>query len=137
MASSKWTDRRITLKTYLSALQHKKDYHITNLDTALTALSKIGVLYKKLAHDNKKALLRLLVEKIIVDSAGMICHVELLAPFAYLNRVAKSENAKREDQCVMEKTKTHLSVGQCSECISSGVPGGIRTPGLLFRRQPL
>jgi hypothetical protein len=79
---------------------------------------------------------RLVVEKVIVNRQGNILHLELLPPFAYLKR--EKQGVLRENIVVSgEKTKTSKVTGQSSDRVLLGVPGGIRTPDLLFRRQPL
>jgi hypothetical protein len=81
---AEWQDRRRTLQTNLHMLDQQSDHHVTNLDSALTIISRIGVYHERLTRQHQKGLLRLMVKRIVVDVAGLICGVELQSPFAYL-----------------------------------------------------
>ena len=131
-----WQDRRQTLRYNLEALERQHEYHIDNLDAALTIISRIGVLYHQLDHKSQKRLLREMIERIIVDVEGAIIRIDLLPPFAYLHDLScRTQLAAGDDA---KKTKTSpLMAGSCSTPGLLGVPGGIRTHGLLFRRQAL
>lgn len=131
-----WQDRRQTLHKKLDGLARKREYHIDNLDAALHIIKKLGILYNKLERNDQKRLLRQIVEKIIVNADGKIIRMDLQPPFEYLKRV-KQRIQMNENGDSSEKTKTSINAGQCSDRVPLGVPAGIRTPDLLFRRQPL
>jgi DNA invertase Pin-like site-specific DNA recombinase len=130
-----WQDRRQTLRNSLEVLEREQEYHIDNLDAALHIISRIGVLYHQLDRKQQKKLLRELFERIVVDVEGTIVRIDLLSPFAYLHDLSCRTQQAAEDEA--EKTKTSVNAGLCSTPVPFGVPGGIRTRGLLFRRQAL
>jgi hypothetical protein len=84
-----WQDRRRTIQMNLEALQQKRDYHIANLDAALTIIAKVGILYNKLERSDQKDLLRQMVERVVVNPERIIIRLELLPPFSYLRHVTE------------------------------------------------
>ncbi|MDX1992565.1 MAG: hypothetical protein SF029_09250 [bacterium] len=114
-----WQDRRRTLQIKLEALQQKREYHIANLDAALTIIAKVGILYDNLERSDQKELLRQMVERVVVNPEGMIVRLELLPPFSYLRHV--TERVQNNGGSAVEgKTKTSTQAGQCSDYIQSG-----------------
>ncbi len=99
---AEWQDRRHSLRHALKSIQMQNEIHIANLDTALTIISKVGILYRKLDRDSQKKLLREMVSRVIVCPEGTIQQMELLPLFAYLkevtNRVWKGNEDKNKDQ---------------------------------------
>lgn len=82
---------------------------------------QLSQLYGRLSLDEQQSLLSLLVEKVIVDTTGMILRLELHPPFAYL---ANKYDAlkKRLSNLSENATHTYIEVGgvseeQCSEYI--------------------
>ena len=73
-----------------------------------------------------------LVDKIVVDRAGNIIRMDLLAPFAYLKRL--TDRAKREANSEgitrNENSGVAAAVPDCSDCTASGGPEETRTPDL-------
>jgi DNA invertase Pin-like site-specific DNA recombinase len=69
---AEWQDRRRTIQMNLEALQQKREYHIANLDAALTIIAKVGILYNKLERSDQKELLRQMIERVVVNPEGMI-----------------------------------------------------------------
>jgi DNA invertase Pin-like site-specific DNA recombinase len=130
-----WQDRRQILRNSLEVLEREQEYHIDNLDAALRIISRIGVLYQQLDRKQQKKLLREIIERIVVNAEGAIIRIDLLSPFAYLHDLSRRTQQAAEDEA--EKTKTSVDAGSCSTPVPLGVPGGIRTHGLLFRRQAL
>jgi hypothetical protein len=113
-----WQNRRRTLQIKLEALQQKREYHIANLDAALTIIAKVGILYDKLERSDQKELLRQMV-----NPEGMIVRLELLPPFSYLWHV--TERVQNSGGSAVEgKTKTSTHAGQCSDYVQSGDPNG-------------
>jgi hypothetical protein len=98
-----WQDRRRTLQLNLEALQQKREYHIANLDAALTIIAKVGILYGKLERSDQKDLLRQMIERVVVNPEGMIVRLELLPPFSYLRHVTERVQ-KRGGSAVEGKT---------------------------------
>ena len=131
-----WQDRRQTLRYNLEALERQHEYHIDNLDAALHIISRIGVLYQQLDRKSQKKLLREMIERIVVDVEGTIIRIDLLPPFAYLHDLSCRTQAAAESEANQTKTSPVMA-GSCSALLPLGVPGGIRTHGLLFRRQAL
>lgn len=131
-----WQDRRRTIQINLEALQQKRDYHIANLDAALTIIAKVGILYNKLERSDQKDLLRQMVERVVVNPEGMIIRLELLPPFSYLRHV--TERVQNSGGSAVEgKTKTSAVAGQCSDYVQSDDPGKIRTYDTPLKRRVL
>jgi len=61
-------------------------------------------LYGRLSLDEQQSLLSLLIEKVIVDTAGMILKLELHPPFAYL---ANQVDALKKRLSKLSKNATH------------------------------
>lgn len=80
---AEWQDRRCKLRQSLETVQQEQEFHISNLDTALAIIAKIGVLYNSLERSDQKELLRQVVERVIVNAEGIV-KLELRTPFAYL-----------------------------------------------------
>jgi DNA invertase Pin-like site-specific DNA recombinase len=99
-----WEDRRRKLVHTLKSLDAQYDHHVINLEIALQIISKVGILYNRLDRGEKKELLRLMVERVIVNTEGKI-RLELRAPFAYLNethqkvRGGENKNASVTGAC--------------------------------------
>ncbi|MEP6987219.1 MAG: hypothetical protein ABI970_16550, partial [Chloroflexota bacterium] len=93
----------------------KQDYHINNLDVALRIIAKVGLLYNSLERSDQKDLLRLMVEKVVVDFEGKV-RLELRAPFAYLHKI--SERILHQSEIDLDQMKTsEVSAGLCSDWI--------------------
>lgn len=131
---SEWQDRRRILQVNLKALQQKRAFHINNLDTALTIIAKVGILYGKLERSDQKDLLRQMVERVVVNPEGTIVRLELLPPFSYLRHVTKRVQSNGVGGAIQGKTKTSARAGQCSDYVLSGEPGRIRTYDQEFKR---
>lgn len=130
---TEWQDRRRSLRHALESIETQNDIHVGNLDTALTIISKVGILYSKLERDSQKKLLREMVNRVVVCPEGTILRMELLPPFAYLKKVTDRVRYGSED--VEKKTKTSTLAGQCSSLISLGEHGRIRTCNQLIKSQ--
>ena len=114
-------------------MELRQDVHIDNLDAALTVIGKVGILFNELERNTQQELLCEIVERVIVDRDGKLRRLELLPPFAYLHEVANRVTKGNSQKTKMSRKKAH----QCSDYISACVPGEIRTPGPLLRRQML
>ena len=77
-----------------------------------------------------------MIERVVVNPEGVSIRLELMPPFSYLHHVTQrvQNGGKR---VVGEKTNASTKAGECSDYVPSGVPGGIRTPDFLLRRQEL
>ena len=73
----------------LVTLKQKREYHIANLDAALTVVTKVGLLYNKLERSDQKDLLRQMIERVVVNPEGMLTRLELMPPFSYLRHVTQ------------------------------------------------
>ena len=121
-----WQDWRRSLIVSLEALNNKQEYHINNLNDALTLIAKVGILYEQLERSDQKELLRQMVKRVVVNSEGIIIRLELRPPFSYLHQI--SQRVQYSDGSVgAEKTKTSTKAGQCSDYIQLCEAGGIRT----------
>jgi DNA invertase Pin-like site-specific DNA recombinase len=121
-----WQDRRRTLLFNLEVMEQKHDYYIANLDAALKIIAKVGILYRKLERGEQKDLLRQMIERVVVNPEGQIKRLELLPPFAYLQKVTKRVK-KGGGKTVKGKTKTSAAAGSCSDWVSGGGPEETRT----------
>ncbi|MDX1993605.1 MAG: hypothetical protein SF029_14550, partial [bacterium] len=119
-----WQDRRRAIRERLEGLEHKIDTHIEHLDQALTIVAKVGVLFEEMARSEQKALLREMVERVIIDPDGTVLRLELLPPFAYLHRLTQQVKGKHNGRTT--KTSSAGSAGSCSMVVSSGGPEGRR-----------
>ena len=129
-----WQDRRRNIQNNLEALQIKSEYHISNLDDALTIISKVGILYSKLDQNDQKELLSQMIERVIVNPEGMIIQLELRPPFSYLHRLNERVQTSNGG-AVRGKTKTSAMSGQCSDYVLLGEHGRIRTCNQLIKSQ--
>jgi hypothetical protein len=115
---SDWQERRTAIRQKIALLGQTKEIVIANLDDALQIFTQLSQLYGKLSSDEQQALLSLLVEKVIVDSTGMILRLELHPPSAYL---ANKYDALKKRLSNLSKNATHdvggVSEEQCSEYI--------------------
>ena len=99
-----WQDRRRTLRESRDGLLLKIDTHIAPLDQALTIISKVCVLFESMERSEQKALLREMVERVVVDSEGRVLRLELLPPFSYLRWLTQQIRGKRSRSGVKTKT---------------------------------
>jgi hypothetical protein len=74
-----------------------------------------------------------LISKIGDERQWRYDEIDSLYPFAHLHDLRTQAAAESE----ANQTKTSAEAGPCSDRLPLGVPGGIRTHGLLFRRQAL
>lgn len=127
---AEWQDRRRTLQINLEALQKKREYHIANLDAALTIIAKVGILYSKLERSDQKDLLRQMVERVVVNPEGKIIRLELLPPFSYLRHV--TERVQNSGGAVEGKQNASTKAGICSDYVQSGDPSRTQLEHHLF-----
>jgi len=118
-----WQDRRRTLRHSLDGVAQQVDTHIAHLDQALTVISKVGVLFETMERSAQKALLREMVERVVVDPEGHVIRLELLPPFSYLHRLTGQYKGSKRGT---GKTKTSKvsPTGLSSNDLSSGGPEG-------------
>ncbi len=62
-----WQDRRRLLQSSLDAMDRQYEHHIVNLDSALEIITRVGLLYNSLTRGDQKELLRLMVERVVVN----------------------------------------------------------------------
>ena len=112
-----WQDRRNQLRRSLNALQERQQTHIENLDMALQVISNVGIVYNELSRDDKRELLRQMIERVIVDSSGN-AKLKLRTPFTYLYDISDQiRSINEESKSSRENTKTVISDGLGeSEC---------------------
>ena len=111
---AEWQDRRRTLRSNIESMDVQQDYHVNNLDAALKIIAKVGLLYNSLERSDQKELLRLMVEKVVVDPEGKV-RLELRPPFAYLQEI--SERVRCQGEAGADKTKASEYAGSCSDWI--------------------
>ncbi|MBE2270743.1 MAG: recombinase family protein, partial [Anaerolinea sp.] len=98
-----WQDRRRIVRESLDGVSQQVDTHIAHLDQALTLISKVGVLFGAMERSTQKALLRDMVERVIVDRQGDVIQLVLLPPFSYLRQLTQHVRSSTRDA---GKTKT-------------------------------
>ena len=113
---AEWQDRRRTLRSNIESMDVQQDYHVNNLDVALKIIAKVGLLYNSLERSDKKELLRLMVEKVVVDFEGKV-RLELRPAFAYLHEI--SERVRCKGEVGADKTKASECAGSCSDWIGN------------------
>jgi DNA invertase Pin-like site-specific DNA recombinase len=113
---AEWQDRRRTLRANLELMDLQHDHHVSNLDTALKIIAQVGLLYNGLKRSDQQELLRLMVEKVVVDQTGKV-RLELRSPFAYLHRVSKQVHKKSAVGRKKTKTGVVSSAGLCSDYV--------------------
>ena len=121
-----WQDKPHTIQQSLQAVNRQQEAHIENLDVALTIIAKIGTLYNNLERSSQRELLREMVEKVIVDRDGKVLRIDLLPPFAYLQRVIDKVKGEWSSEG-SQKTKNGKNVvgeQNCSDCTALGGPEG-------------
>ena len=116
--------------------QERQQTHIENLDMALQVISNVGIVYNGLSRDDKRELLRQMVERVIIDSAGNV-KLELRTPFAYLHDISDQlRNFGEEFENTPTNTKTVASDGlsdpECSTQVLSCGEDRIRTCGSFY-----
>lgn len=126
-----WQDRRNQLRRSLSALQERQQTHIENLDMALQVISNVGIVYNELCQDDKRELLRHMVERVIVDSSGN-AKLKLCTPFTYLYDIFDQIHSINEEfKSSQENTKNVRNDGlgetKCSTQVLSIWETWIRT----------
>ena len=83
-----WNDQRAKLRAAIESAEVEKEQHIDNLQAAVNLLANLGILYDRLAKQERKLLLKQMVKKIVINLEGMIIRVELHTPFTYLRNLA-------------------------------------------------
>lgn len=124
---AEWQDRRDNLQRNLATIGLEQQANIQNLDDALAWIAKLAILYETQSCENQHELLRLIVERVVVDHDGNVIEVTLRPPFAYIQSIrervkngkTQSENAKRADHSASPHTET-----QCSNQVSFVDPNG-------------
>lgn len=130
---SEWQDRRQRIQNTIATLQQDQHVHFDNLDNALAIIAKISILYSKLEFCDKKELLQLIFERIIVNSSGEIIQVELLPPFAYLMNI--SSKISEDTKALLSQTNEVCTSKNCSTQIQLSDPGWIRTNDPPLKRR--
>jgi hypothetical protein len=72
-------------------------------------LSKMPMLFERLARRDQARLLKILVQQVVVDQSGNIIEVRLNSPFAYLNdlaQVAADRSRSQETLAVFEGSES-------------------------------
>ena len=137
-----WQDRRSQINQMLQSLESRAETHIINLDQALEIITRIGIVYNKLSRDDKKQILRHMVERVIIDPEGTI-RLDLRAPFAYLRGIFASIDEDGKGFSTRTKTKTGQHsvtgrvLGQRSDSVLLCGEDRIRTCGTLLAHNRL
>lgn len=126
-----WQDKRNQLRYTLDSLQERKQVHIKNLDSALEIISHVGIVYNELSRDDKRELLRQMIERVLIDSTGTV-RLELRTPFSYLHDISDQvRSCSGESSNSLETKTTNKNAGrgesECSIQIPLSRASGSRT----------
>jgi hypothetical protein len=80
-------DQRVNVQAQLQSLMCDQEAQIGGLDDALRLIAKAGILFRGLPPEGQRELLRLMVERVVLDPKGEIIRMELYPPFGYLARL--------------------------------------------------
>lgn len=133
-----WQTRRQTLQQQIRSLEHTDQVIVRHFDEALEVLHRLPELYDTLTAEEKRDLLRAVIDKIIVNPEGEVIGLSLHPPFGCLNLLShelkKSSQELKENSTTglsgavfQEKFQTILGVLSCSSYVSLGVPDRNRT----------
>jgi Recombinase len=90
-----WKGKLFEAHQELAKLESGTDEVIDDLDTALTLLTHVSRLFDRLDKTDQRRLLQILFKRIIIDTQGRICSVELNSPFAYLTALPNAPNGHK------------------------------------------
>lgn len=129
---AEWQDRRQRARVALETLKQNRQFHVDNLESALTIIANIGTLYNSLERCDQKELLRQIVERVVVNEKGKVT-LELRTPFAYLKTLAddlrRIEMREKRKQAETKSGRNNPAAhGAGSNLLLSGWGGRIRTP---------
>lgn len=117
--SHEYKEERSRLEHALAAVQREYDDSLDNLEAALQTFSKIAGLFAKLTPIQQRAILKLMIRSVILNSLGKITRLELQPPFSYIVNMATENGGEQGNM-------------DCSVQNSFGVPGGNRTLAFGF-----
>ena len=86
---AEWGEKLRINELNLAELEREAKVHLSDLDLALTLMTKVSNLYDRLDEKQKVALLQILVKRLIVNSKGKLIDHELNSPFVYLDSLAR------------------------------------------------
>ncbi|MCI0709641.1 MAG: recombinase family protein [Chloroflexi bacterium] len=101
-----WRDRRSAINSSLKELDKRYSLHVANLDAALTLIAKLGILYGRLDQHDQQKVLRLVVNRVMIDATGTIIRMDLRPPFTYLHALRHGGENGRGNSADQGKTKT-------------------------------
>lgn len=117
-------------KARLGTMQQQPDFYIKGFEDALRLMTKLGILYFNVDQEKQRELLLHMVNRVVINSEGIIVRVELHPPFAYLRGLLPGEGVKPPsgDNPSDGKNKTsRASAAGSSIQVSFYAPYGIRT----------
>jgi hypothetical protein len=85
-----WKEKQRHLEISIAELERETALHLDDLEVALLLMTKIGVLFQRLAEKGRATLLQIIIKRIIINREGEIIDHELNSPFAYLRNIADS-----------------------------------------------
>lgn len=106
---AEWHDKRTSLHASMQSMSKAQAHHVKNLDTALSLLAKIGILYERLDQHEQKDVLKQVVKRVVVNPEGLIVKVELHTPFMYLCGLAADGNGSTSTVGVQKAAKNKKS----------------------------
>lgn len=115
---NEWQDKRQRLRGSLALLDQRCETYISDLDTALNIIGKLGILYETLPFDDRQELLRNVVERVVLNPEGTVLRVDLLPPFGYLTHVSERVSGRKENASEKPaEMQTPSNIAGCSRRI--------------------
>ena len=124
-------EERARLDAMSKGLKEEEADHVTNLDAALTVISQIGDRFSKCTVEQQRAILLQMVERVVINRAGRIKHIEWKSPFCYLTLIAGSPNGTLKPTAKKQKNAGLVAFLARSLHIAPLAPGGLLAPGSI------
>ncbi|NJO82528.1 MAG: recombinase family protein [Blastochloris sp.] len=119
-----YQDEQDRIAFALKSIQQENRETIANLDAALTIIGQIGERYRQQDEARQRAILRQIVDRVVVDLRGQVLRLELKSPFIYLHQLVggaggegqvKGKSSRRAGKQTSSRNRTGRSfhVGFC------------------------
>lgn len=130
-----YREERERLEQGLVLQQQASHEVIEDLEAALQVISTLADIYPLHPADRQRAILKQLVNRIVISTTGQMIRIELKAPFEYLHQLnrAAQQSSGRQRSGNMKRTSQKTGSFQ----LTSGDPGKIRTYDQVLKRHLL
>ena len=82
-----WQEKQRHIEMSIADLKRETFTYLDDLEVALLLMTKLSILFHRLAEKDRAILLQILAKRIIVDPLGEIIDHQLNTPFAYLRNI--------------------------------------------------